>query len=367
MKLSLALMGHPRRQHFIEQLLEVLPGTEVVLDRCNDRWDTGRRSMLAFDRSADYHLVVQDDAILCRDFRAGVEAALSCVPSSPVSFYTGKVRPFAVSVTQAVQRARSAGKPWLAMRGPHWGVAVAIPTPLIEEMIEWCDRQVGVPNYDRRMEKYFTGRGILCWHSIPSLVNHRVGEENPSLVPGRGAAPSRTAHEWIGERSPLNIDWSKGALSAPDTPSAAESRASGPLPQKGPRMLRYAMRDIYTGSGAYRSLLVRAGQLIPRRLAHLVDEADTSPQPVAPGPVASAAAEVQPAPEPAAATVPSIRPEVEPSAEQGEGMTACATATAPPVDYSSLTRAQLMELLVGRDIKYSPRAKKGELIELLEH
>lgn len=332
-------MAHRRRAQFVDELLPQLPGTKVTWDRENDRWDTGRRSMLAFDPDADWHLVVQDDAVLCPDFLPAVEAALSHVPERPVSFYTGRVRPYAASIKTAVTRARAAGKPWLAMRGPHWGVAVAIPTHLIEDMIEWCDQQVGVPNYDRRMEKYFTRREILCWHSIPSLVDHRVGEENPSLIPGRGAAPSRTAHEWIGNISPLDIDWSRGALLAPDCPAPGASRASGPLEKKGPKMPRYAIRDIYTGSGNYRSLVARAGQQVPPGLVHLVDETDMSSTLVA----ASSAGHT----------------EVSISGD------ASGLPRGVEVDYAALKVPQLRKLCKERDIEIPLRAKKAGLIDLL--
>lgn len=211
MKVSMAIMAHPKREHHVKELQKKLPGVPVIWDEINDRWHTGRRAMLAFDPDADKHLVVQDDAILCRHFVDGVEKALEQVPEVPASFYTGKTQPFAAEVKRAVDRAQENNKHWFSMQGPLWGVAIAIPTNVIEEMVAYCDG-LALPNYDLRITEFFQTQGVDCWYSIPSLVNHRVGPENPSLVPERMSSMRRTAHAWIGKKDPRKIDWKSGCL-----------------------------------------------------------------------------------------------------------------------------------------------------------
>lgn len=213
-RLSVAVMAHPSRAHFVEGLVPLLGYPPVVWDERNDRWDTGRRSMLAFDPKADWHLVVQDDAVLCRDFLRGVRRALEVVGDHPVALYTGRVQPYYAFVSRAVDRAAAEGKTWIEMQGPWWGVAVAVPTHHIEAMIEWCDQRPDVPNYDRRMAIYFDSIGVRCWYSVPSLVDHRVGAENPSLVAGRTAGKGRVAFRFIGAQSPLEIEWTDTAVDA---------------------------------------------------------------------------------------------------------------------------------------------------------
>jgi len=76
-------------------------------------------------------------------------------------------------------------------------------------MVAHCDRLVRVANYDMRMALYFNGRRTRCYYTVPSLVSHRVGAGEPSLVAGRGNAGGRVAFNFIGEdRSALEIDWS---------------------------------------------------------------------------------------------------------------------------------------------------------------
>lgn len=216
-KLSAAIMAHRARERHMPYLLSKLgEETPIVWDEKSDRWDTGRRSMLAYNPEATHHVVVQDDALVCEDFIAGATKALAAVPSDyPVAFYTGRVRPSRELVQRLVNKAKNAHSTWIEWDGPMWGVAVAIPTHQIQPMIEWCDRpaQHNILNYDLRMARYFMSRRIPCWYSYPSLVSHRTGDGEPSLVVGRGNSDSRVAHTFIGETaSALNVEWGVDAV-----------------------------------------------------------------------------------------------------------------------------------------------------------
>lgn len=215
MSLSVALMAHPRRKPFVDELVEQLDREpEVVWDRRNDRWDTGRRSMLAHDPAADWHLVIQDDAVPCLDLIAGIEKACEHAKDRPLAFYVGGLRPTNVQhqASVLVNHARRRGASWMRMEGPWWGVAIAVPTSHIADMLAWGDRRDNpgpdyIANYDKRISRYYAAQNIDCWYSVPSLVDHREVGENPSLVPGRTG--NRQAHSFIGrDRSALDIDWS---------------------------------------------------------------------------------------------------------------------------------------------------------------
>lgn len=179
----------------------------VIWDRHGDRWDTGRRALLAYDPSCTHHLVVQDDAVVCRDLVAGAAEAITATPGDvPVGLYMGRTRPRRAMVDRAVREAERKQSPWAVMHGPLWGVAVVIPTRHIPALVGWCDERTS-PNYDSRMAEWFRNR-FLCWYTVPSLVDHHPDE--PSLVPGRTAA-NRFAHRFIGENaSALDVDWHAG-------------------------------------------------------------------------------------------------------------------------------------------------------------
>jgi len=210
-RLSVAIMAHRARERHIPYLQAKMGGgIQVVWDEKNNRWDTGRRSMLAFEPDSTHHLVVQDDALLCDDLIPAMKVALRYVPDNPVALYAGAVRPRAVEVERRMQLARGSSVNWFQMEGPWWGVAIAVPTKFIPEMVKYCDGLTAIDNYDMRLSRYFGARRIKCFYTVPSLVNHRIGREEPSLVPGRGNMSGRVAKHFIGEDvSALTVDWSK--------------------------------------------------------------------------------------------------------------------------------------------------------------
>jgi hypothetical protein len=215
-KVSVAIMAHRSRERHIPYLLNKLKPHDVALvwDRHNDRWETGRRSMLNYDPEATHHVVVQDDALVCEDFVEGVTAAVESQPDHPIAFYTGAVRPKFYLVNQLVEKAKAERSTWFALEGPWWGVAVCVPVPMIVPMVEYADTRANISNYDTRMARYFGSRRIKCLYSVPSLVSHRTGEGEPSLVPGRRNSDGRRALWFIGENeSALQIEWTSGVVS----------------------------------------------------------------------------------------------------------------------------------------------------------
>jgi hypothetical protein len=207
-RLSVAIMAHRKREQWVEEyLVPRLPGARVVWDRMNDRWDTGARSILAHDDS-QWHLVVQDDALLPEDFLPGVEKMLRHVPpDSPVGLYYGRVRPRELETRRLIAEAQKTQAPFIVHNGPWWGVGIVIPSAHSRRIVEFGDKQTHVPNYDRRISRFYDSEGIDCYYPQPSLIEHRHGEENPSLVPGR-TGTNRRAYRFVGPQSALEVDWS---------------------------------------------------------------------------------------------------------------------------------------------------------------
>ncbi len=208
--LSTAIMAHPSRMKFVDELQKQLPDAKVHLDQEKGIWDTASRAWRAYGRACLWHLVVQDDAILCRDFQIHAEAALRSVdPIRPVSFYLGGPRPHAEIVAPALDRVKQSDVPWLEMEGPWWGVAYALPVASIPEMLEWCDSVTETERDERRIAWYFARQQIRCWYTCPSLVDHRTNEEAPSLF--QREASTRQARWFVGENLPPT-DWEKEPL-----------------------------------------------------------------------------------------------------------------------------------------------------------
>lgn len=207
---SVAVMAHPSRAEMVEDLLARLdaPAT-VVWDEIQDRHDTGVRSLEAFDPNCSHHMVIQDDALSCRDLVAGATEALKWVPAGhPLSAYVGRVKPFAREVSAIVGKA-DAGVSWIRMAGIYWGPCIVVPTEGLLELCEWFRGAASIQNYDRRTSRWFEARGRECWYTWPSLVDHR-GDESLTL----GHNQRRNAHQFIGEDvSATEVDWSGEVLS----------------------------------------------------------------------------------------------------------------------------------------------------------
>lgn len=209
-RLSVKIMAHEKRAHLVPELVERLGLTDddVIWDRRNDRWDTGRRAWEAIDQTAEWGMVVQDDAFPCADLIPGLEKALERVPDNVlVSPYIGTRRPVAGRVERAVADAVAAKAAFIEMPSLCWGVAITAPTRIIDEMLPWCDVQ-NYPNYDRRIGRFAIDvKRMNTWCTFPSLVDHR---DIPSLI---GHGDGRIAHHFIGaEESALSVDWDAGSV-----------------------------------------------------------------------------------------------------------------------------------------------------------
>lgn len=226
-KLGVSIMAHKKREHLVPELLERLGLTDddVVWDRKNDRWDTGRRAWERYDPNCTHWCVVQDDALPCRDFIPGMEKALERVPPNVlVTPYIGTRRPARGKIERVVQEAVAARAAFIEMPSLNWGIAITAPTRIIDGMLPWCDVQ-SYPNYDRRIGRYAIDvLRMETWCTFPSLVDHR---DIPSLI---GHGDGRVAHRFIGaETSALSVDWDAGSvrMSAPRTVARYRDDRSG--------------------------------------------------------------------------------------------------------------------------------------------
>lgn len=220
--LSVKIMAHPKREAFIPELVSRLglQDSDVIWDNDNTRWHTGRRAWQAIDQDADWGMVVQDDALVCQDLIPGLEVALDHLPEiGVVSPYIGTRRPSASKVEQAVQDAKNADASWVKMPSLNWGVAIVLPTKIINGMVRWCNLQ-RYPQYDRRIGRYAIDvEKLNTWCPWPSLVDHR---DSASLV---GHGTGRKAHKFIGQdASALDLDWAKGYVTLGGNRMVASAR-----------------------------------------------------------------------------------------------------------------------------------------------
>ena len=215
-KVSAAIMAHPARRDLVDGLLGDLGPLPVAWDQIpptqgltkGDRvWSVAREAWLAYDPAADWHVLIQDDAVVCEDFLAGLEVALDHVPGDAlVSLYFGKGANVPPKWRRLAADADRAGASWVKTTVLMWGVCMAVPTPLVAPMVAWCDLQRG-QNDDRRVGRWFRAQGLLTWYTWPSLADHHLG---PSLVRNTNVVRVAARHH---QGSALALDWAGPVIS----------------------------------------------------------------------------------------------------------------------------------------------------------
>ncbi len=189
-------MAHPDRSLQVARLRESLQHpSRVAFDmdgqpsRDPERiWSTARRAWEMHDTDADWHVLLQDDAVVAANLMEELPHALAHVPrDAVVSLYLGTGRPLAGAWGQVVKEAREVNASWITAPRPMWGVGLVMPTHLIAGMVRYCNTQRGIPD-DMRLGRWVQRSKLETWYTWPCLVDHPDGA---SLV-GHGAG--RTAH-----------------------------------------------------------------------------------------------------------------------------------------------------------------------------
>lgn len=222
-------MAHPDRAGEVEALRETLGRPVVVAwddegkasGNADRVWRTARRAWALAEPDADWHLLIQDDARPCADLLAGLERALAFVPQDAiVSGYLGTGRNVPIRWEALAKAADTYSADWVRSNKLMWGVAIALPTRLIPEMIEYADRRPGVPD-DMRVAGWAERTQREVWYTWPSLVDHLPV---PSLT--KHKARERVARRWH-EGSALDVDWTSRSVTDPMLARRNPSR-SGP-------------------------------------------------------------------------------------------------------------------------------------------
>jgi hypothetical protein len=193
MKLSISIMAHPSRDQWVEEIRKQVGGCPVAFDagcgiisNCATAWLL--RNDSTYNGESDYHCVLQDDAVPCRNFRKRAEKLLASFSApTAVSFYMGKRGNLGKEQAAALRQGHCFGP-------LRWGVAVCLPVAWITPMLRSYKRQTSRQD-DNRIRRWLTSQHQQVYYPVPSLVNHREG---PSLVGDPGS--QRVAYRFIDDK-----------------------------------------------------------------------------------------------------------------------------------------------------------------------
>jgi hypothetical protein len=173
-------------------------------------WRSYRRCLESIPAAATHLLVLQDDALPCRNFAAALELVVAARPDRIVCLFVGGApRAAAFAVCDAGNRERPfaelPNRDWLPCVATIYPVAVAVDIVEFVDSREWLHGHRGD---DHRLGEYLRSRRVQAVGTVPCLVQHPDVERSligTAALAGRN--PARVACCWIGDHDPLQIDW----------------------------------------------------------------------------------------------------------------------------------------------------------------
>jgi len=172
-KLSISVMAHPSRAQFFPYLQEKLqlPLSQFSIDQKNNLIANSRAAWMLHDPAADFHCVVQDDAIVTDHFR---EKAVAFIAEQERKRAPGSLpQGYNFFLKQDRKNSPLWTKDGVYMdRVTRGGVAICLPVAHIKPMLVEFDRQHSRHD-DDRISEYVKRNGIKMLFPVPSLIGHR--------------------------------------------------------------------------------------------------------------------------------------------------------------------------------------------------
>jgi hypothetical protein len=169
MKYKIAIMAHKSREKYFLYLKKELK-TELIFidDGSLGVWGNAKRAWLAFDPDCDFHIVIQDDAIIGKDFHKRLDELLKeriCYSLYFQHKNKNKDPEFNLKIKEGGFKHDKL----------HWGLGIAMPTKLIPEMLSYCDK-LDVFGDDMKIKEFLLHKGVQVEYQNPTLIDHRIDE-----------------------------------------------------------------------------------------------------------------------------------------------------------------------------------------------
>lgn len=166
MKLSISIMMHPSRAEFLPYLKSKLGDVPVSIDTGQGLIWNCRNAWTMFDPTADYHVVIQDDCIICDDFYNLACQSIEKANGLAVSFFYSQSKFYNKFKKERAETGA------IVKKGLYGGLAICLPTKLINEMLACYDTQ-RIPYDDLRIGRFLMSKKIDIYAPFPTLVDHR--------------------------------------------------------------------------------------------------------------------------------------------------------------------------------------------------
>ena len=211
-RLRIVIQHHPDRKRHLSYLLHGLQVTHrdnyVVSENDGGTWNACQQALGMFGEGDTHILVLQDDALPCRDLIKGAQAIAEVAGDQPITLFTNNPQATGALAT---------GHVFLQMKVWFMAQAYILSREFVDNFLEWDKIHAigGRMADDEHLALYCYSNNIPVLATIPSLVEHlgwrttTIDERRPNkryLEVSR-----RIASTFIGfENSATEIDWAVG-------------------------------------------------------------------------------------------------------------------------------------------------------------
>lgn len=221
MNIHYRVQSCPGREQVRDRLLAGLPSsTEVIVDEGPDAnpWRGFQKCIQPADGYT--HLcVIQDDAVVCRNFSQAIESIVATYPDNLICLF---VPGSAQTTVRLMTKALMSGQTYVCYAVPSSKfipvVATVWPVAKATDLLEWSG-EAHLPGHPRPAKSddavcglWARTRKEMVIVTVPSLVQHPDDVESTIGRPAKsGADRGRIAAYHIGDGDPLDYDWSNPA------------------------------------------------------------------------------------------------------------------------------------------------------------
>ncbi len=197
-RVSKTIMAYHKREHRIPEIRRLIGDANVSLDNGSwGLWENAKRSWMSFDSKCEYHLVIQDDAVICRSFYNILAKHIINNPNRFMClFFRYKSNKTHAEFNHSAEQGLSTSNGFLFPR-LQWATGCLCPTALISDMISFADniKDERMRNVDDlRFSRYLSSINHEVFYPLPSLVNQSA--DCSSLI-GNGDNVGRQATYFI--------------------------------------------------------------------------------------------------------------------------------------------------------------------------
>jgi len=176
-------MASEERKQFFPYLKEKLGDVPFAIDapRKDSKnigvWANCMRAWSMHDKSKDFHLVIQDDAIICENLLERIEDLIKKTTGNyAYSLYFGDEL-----ATTTEEKTKSQQEGFIIRNLLNSGVAIMLPTSKIERIMKIANRN-NTNIDDANIGSALQQLGMKTIYPVPCFINHRSCKETSSLV-----------------------------------------------------------------------------------------------------------------------------------------------------------------------------------------